>query len=160
VNALDYLIIAVMAISCVAGFLRGLLREVISLATWLLAVIIAWRFSDLITPYLVDAIASVALRTWSARGLLFIIVIVIGSATAAIVSHFVRLSIFSGLDRFLGLVFGALRAAVGLGLLAILFQTVKLDQASWYQHSSLMPYAERVSSFLRALGGDKTLGAI
>jgi membrane protein required for colicin V production len=153
-NSTDYLIIGLMAVSCIAGIMRGLLREMISLFTWVLAVFLAWRFADVVAPHLGGALAGPAVRPWAARTLIFLAVLVVGTTAGAIMNHFVRLSIFSGLDRFLGLVFGALRAGVAFGLAAVACQAVHIDSEAWYRQSMLMPYAARIGDSLRALGGD------
>jgi membrane protein required for colicin V production len=134
--------------------MRGLLREMISLLTWVLAVLLAWRFAGVLAPHLGGALSGAAVRPWAARTLIFLAVLVIGTTVGAIMNHFVRLSIFSGLDRLLGLVFGALRAGVAFGLAAVACQAVHIDDEAWYRQSMLMPYAVRVGNLLRTLGGD------
>ena len=42
----DIVILAVMAISLVFGLFRGLLRELLSLVSWVLAFWIAYRYSE------------------------------------------------------------------------------------------------------------------
>lgn len=153
-NSTDYLIIALMAVSCIAGLMRGLLRELISLITWFLAVLLAWRFADVLEPHLGGSLADSALRPWAARTVIFVVVLLVGTTVGALINHFVRLSIFSGIDRLLGLVFGGLRAGIGLGLLAIACQAVQIDAEPWYRHSMLMPHAARIGTMLRTLGGE------
>jgi membrane protein required for colicin V production len=153
-NWTDYLIIALLVISCIAGVMRGLLREMISLLTWVLAVVLSWRLADILAPHLGGALAGAAVRPWAARTLIFLAVLIVGTTVGAVVNHFVRLSIFSSLDRFLGLVFGALRAGVALGLVAIGCEAVHVNGETWYRQSVLMPYAERIGGVLRTLGGD------
>ena len=158
-RAIDYLIVGLLAVSCIAGIMRGLLREMISLATWVLAVFLSWRFAGVLAPHLGGALANPTVRPWAARTLIFLGVLVIGTTVGAILNHFVRLSIFSSLDRMLGLVFGALRAAVALGLAAIACQAVHIDGEGWYRQSVLMPYAARIGNLLRAIGGESAAGA-
>jgi len=157
-RAIDYLIIGLLGVSCIAGIMRGLLREMISLLTWVLAVFLSWRFADVLSPHLGGALSSAAVRPWAARSLIFLAVLVVGTTVGAIMNHFVRLSIFSSIDRMLGLVFGALRAAVALGLAAVACQAVHINGESWYRQSLLMPYAERVGNILRTIGGEPAVG--
>ena len=51
-NPTDYLVIAAIIISAVVGALRGFLREAVALAAWIIALFVAWHFSDLIEPHL------------------------------------------------------------------------------------------------------------
>jgi membrane protein required for colicin V production len=158
-NWTDYAIIAVLAASCVVGLMRGLLREVVSLITWIAAVWLAWSFADVLEPHLGGALSDAAVRPWAARTIIFVLVLLAGAGIGAIVSYFVRLSIFSSLDRLLGLVFGLLRGAVVLGLLAILCHAVRLNDESWYRESTLVPYAEHAGNVLRGLVGERKIPA-
>jgi membrane protein required for colicin V production len=150
----DYLIIALVLCSCLYGLMRGLLRELISLITWVTAVLLAWRLADLLEPHLGGALTDPAVRPWAARTLIFAAVLLIGTAVGGMVNHFVRLSIFSGLDRLLGFVFGLLRGLVVIGLLAILCHAVRLQDESWYRSSELVPYGESAGNVLRTLVGE------
>jgi membrane protein required for colicin V production len=156
-NWTDYLIIALLLFSCVAGLMRGLLRELISVLTWVAAVWIAWTFAAVLEPHLGGALAGEAVRPWAARTLLFVAVLLIGTAIGALVSHYVRLSIFSSVDRLLGFVFGFLRGVVALGVLAILSHAVSLQSESWYRGSVLVPYAEHAGNVLRTLVGERKI---
>jgi membrane protein required for colicin V production len=154
-NATDYLVIAGIVISAVVGVLRGFLREVVALVTWLLALFVAWHFSDLIAPHLGGLLAGSSVRIWAARAILFILILLLGAGIGAALSHFVRLSIFSGMDRFLGLVFGALRALVLFGVLVILGQLLRLEDERWWRQSLLVPYGESIANGLRTLVGEQ-----
>jgi membrane protein required for colicin V production len=152
-NWTDYLIIALLVFSCVAGLMRGVLREMISLLTWILAITLAWRCAGLLEPHLGGALAGAAVRPWAARTLIFLSVMLIGTAVGAVVTHYVRLSIFSGMDRLLGVLFGLGRGAVALGLLTILCHAVRIDDERWYRESILVPYAENAAKVIRAFAG-------
>jgi hypothetical protein len=55
-----------------------------------------------------------------------VLVLLLGAGIGATASHFVRLSIFSGMDRLLGFFFGLLRGFVLLGVFVILGQLLRL----------------------------------
>ncbi|MGB8692779.1 MAG: CvpA family protein [Steroidobacteraceae bacterium] len=158
-NWTDYLLIALLAFSSIAGLMRGLLREVISLITWVAAVWIAWTFSSSLEPYLGGALKDAAVRPWAARAIIFVAVLLIGAAIGALLSHFVRLTVFSGIDRLLGMLFGLLRGVVVLGLLAMLAHAVRLHEEPWYRGSVLVPYAEQAGNVMRTLVGERKIRA-
>jgi membrane protein required for colicin V production len=158
-NWTDYLIIAVVAASSITGLVRGLLREAISVITWVLAVWLAWQFAAELAPHLGGALRDAAVGTWAARAIIFLVVLLAGAALGSIVTHFVRLSLFSGVDRLLGLLFGLLRGIVVLGLLAILSHAVRLHEEAWYRESTLVPYAEQSGNVLRGLVGERKIRA-
>jgi membrane protein required for colicin V production len=157
-NTVDYLLLALLIISSLVGLLRGFLREAIALLAWVLAVIIAWRAAGLLEPHLGGLLALPQVRPWAARLIILIGVLLVGAAVGALVSHFVRLSIFSGTDRFLGFVFGLLRGVVILGVLVLFSQTLRLDAERWWHRSLLLPYGESVASGLRTLLGEELKG--
>jgi membrane protein required for colicin V production len=150
----DYLVLALVALSCAWGLVRGLVRELVSLLTWLAAVMLAWHCADWIEPQLGGALAATAVRPWAARALIFGGVMLLGTALGGIINHFVRLSLFSGVDRLLGFVFGFLRGVVAVGLLAILSHAVHLQEEPWYRKSLLVPWGESAGNVLRSMVGE------
>ena len=158
-NWTDYAIIAVLLASAITGLVRGLLREAIAVITWVAAVWLAWQFAGELAPQLGGALRDAAVRPWAARTLIFVGVLLLGAAVGSIVTHFVRLSLFSGLDRLLGFLFGLLRGAVVLGLLAILCHALRLHEEPWYRQSTLVPFAEQSGNVLRGLVGERKIRA-
>ena len=96
-------------------------------------------------------------RTWAARTLIFIVVVLLGTAIGVLVSHFVRLSLFTGVDRFFG---GALRRAARLGdrwFVGHSLSRAALDGETWWRGSVLMPYAEHAANVLRSMVGERKI---
>lgn len=150
----DYLIVAAILISAIAGALRGFLRESVALAAWIIALFIAWHFSDLIEPHLGGLMAGSQVRPWAARVIIVVLVLLLGAGIGALLAHFVRLSIFSGMDRLLGFAFGLLRGLVLLGVFVILGQLLQVHQEGWWRHSLMIPYGESIANGLRSLVGE------
>src|ERR1700744_4957818 len=153
-NVTDYLVIAAVLISAVVGAMRGFLREAVALVTWLVALFVAWHFAELVEPHLGGLLAGSYVKPWAARVIIVILILLLGAAVGALLSHFVRLSIFSGVDRFLGFLFGLLRGFVLLGVFVILAQLLRLDDEKWWTRSLLIPYGESVANGLRAMVGE------
>src|SRR5262244_3287862 len=99
-NVTDYLVIAAVVISALVGAMRGFLREAVAVVTWLLALFVAWHFADLIEPHLGGLLAGSYVKPWAARVIIIVVILLIGAGIGALLNHFVRLSIFSGMDRF------------------------------------------------------------
>jgi len=152
-NIADYLVIAAVVLSAAVGAVRGFLRESIALGTWLVALFVAWHFSDMIEPHLGGLLGGSYVRPWAARVIIVALILLFGAGLGALIGHYVRLSIFSGMDRFLGFVFGAARGVVLIGVFVILAQLLKLDGEIWWRHSMLLPYGDSVASGLRVLVG-------
>ena len=154
-NITDYLVIAAVVISAVVGTMRGFLREAIAVVTWVAALFIAWHFSELVEPHLGGLLGGSHVRPWAARVIIVVLVLLVGAGIGALLAHFVRLSIFSGMDRFLGFVFGATRGIVLLGVFVILGQLLRLEDERWWRQSILIPYGESIANGLRALVGEE-----
>ncbi len=151
-TAVDYLIVALVVISALVGLARGLLREVIALISWIVALLIAWHASARLEPYLGGLLATgPEVQLWAARAILLFAVLLLGAGIGAIADHFIRLSLFSSMDRFMGFVFGLLRGLVILGVLVIFCHTLKLDGERWWRKSMLIPYGEGVASVVRSV---------
>ena len=156
-NIADYLVIAAVVLSAIVGAVRGFLREAIALAAWVVALFVAWHFSDLIEPHLGGLLASGDVRPWAARVIIVALILLIGAGLGALVGHYARLSIFSGMDRFLGFLFGAARGVVLIGVFVILGRLLKLDGEIWWRHSMLIPYGDSVARGLRVIVGAAAL---
>ncbi len=156
-NIADYWLIAAVVLSAIVGAVRGFLREAIALGAWIVALFVAWHFPDLIAPHLGGLLAATDVRPWAARVIIVALILLIGAGLGALVGHYVRLSIFSGMDRFLGFLFGAARGAVLIGVFVILGRLLKLDGETWWRHSMLIPYGDSVAHGLRVLMGAASL---
>lgn len=144
----DFALITIVLISAVVGLVRGLLREVVAVLSWLLALWLAWQFGASLEPYLGGLLEGPQIRPWAARAIIVIVVLLVGTAVGAILGHFVRLSIFSATDRLFGFVFGTLRGALLIGVLVMLGQLLRLEEEPWWKRSRLMPQGERIAAVL------------
>ncbi len=156
--AIDYIIIAIVLVSAVTGLIQGFLREVCALVTWVLAVWLAWKFGASLEPYLGGALRQAPYGLWAGRGIVFIVVLVVGGITGAIINHYIRLSMFSGLDRLLGFLLGVLRGVVIVGVAMVLAQQVKLDGEGWWKKSRLLPNLQPVANLVRSVAGEHLPG--
>ena len=151
----DYIILAIIVISAVMGLVRGLLREAIAVITWFLAIVLAWSFGASLEPHLGGILVGSPLRIWAARVIIFVGVLLLGGAISVIVSHYVRVSMFAGMDKFLGLIFGVIRGIVIVGAFTIAVQALRMDEDPRWKNSRLMPYAIGVADALRGIVGEK-----
>jgi len=150
----DYLIIAAILSSALVGAARGFLREVIALVTWIVALLVAWHFSSLITPYLGGLLSGPLVKPWAARLIVLFLVLLVGALVGAVANQFIRLSIFSGVDRLGGFAFGVLRGFLLFGVFVLIGQLLQLDHERWWRDSHLIPTGESVANAVRFLVGE------
>jgi membrane protein required for colicin V production len=149
----DYWVIAIVLASAIAGLMRGFLREVLAVVSWVLGLFIAWHFAYMLAPQLGGLLSDEPVRSWAARGILLFLVLAIGAVVGLSVSHFVRLSIFIGTDRLLGFALGIVRGIIIVGVLVMVGQLLRLDGERWWRTALLAPYAEHVANGLRSFVG-------
>jgi membrane protein required for colicin V production len=145
----DYFILFVCVVSGAFGFWRGFAKEALSLAAWLAAIWLAWRFSWVIEPVLGDWIVAPELKIWTARAIVFVIVLSVGGLIAWSVRALIRHSGLSSTDRTLGGLFGLARGVLIVGLGAIALELAGLDQDPWWQQAKLKPFSDRVAAGIR-----------
>ncbi len=148
-NAADYTIVAVLAVSLVLGMVRGFIREAIGVLALLGGVWLAWRYAHWVAPMLGGLLDGEPVRTWVARGVVLAGVVFFAWLVSGILSYFIHQSGLSTLlDRLLGALFGLLRGVVMVALTAMLSQVVQLNEVSWWKQSKLLPYAVTVSHWI------------
>jgi len=135
--------------SALVGILRGLIREAMSLALWVLALWCAARFDARVAGVFSNTLHDPLWQLWAARLVLFVGVLFAGSVVAWIVSYFVRRSVITGTDRTLGMLFGLARGVVLAGILVLALELGGFAAEPWWRESKLIPYAAAVAAELR-----------
>jgi membrane protein required for colicin V production len=149
VSTFDYLLLGMLLFSALVGILRGLIREAMSLAIWIMALWCAARFDDQVAGLFSNTLHDPLWQLWAARLALFVGVLFAGSVVAWIVSYFVRRSVITGTDRTLGMLFGLARGVVLAGILVLALELGGFAAEPWWRESKLIPYAAAVAAELR-----------
>lgn len=118
-TAIDYAVVGVVALSVLVSVFRGAVREVMALASWIGAFLIARYFAPMFSTLLPTALSHSWLRLAVAfAGLMLVSLVLFALATVAL-TRIVRQSKLAPWDRALGVLFGLLRALVILVALAL-----------------------------------------
>jgi membrane protein required for colicin V production len=88
---------------------------------------------------------------WFGRILIFAIILSLGGILGWGLSKLVRLSILSGMDRFLGSVFGMCRGILLIAVFIILGQFSGFDNDRWWENSFLIPHLEVVAEWIKIM---------
>jgi len=147
----DFVIIVAILASILVGVIRGIIREAIAIAALLLAIWAALHLGPYAGGWLGGSMGSTELEMWAGRFLVFIIILAIGALTGWGASKIVRMAGLSGTDRYLGGVFGLIRAVVLIGLFALLGRYAAFDVETWWLESRLIPYAETVADWIEVM---------
>ncbi len=147
-NAVDFIILAILLLSTGISFLRGFMREVLSLAAWVAAVWIAVVFTPQLSTLLLAQIANESFRLLVAFIGLFIATLIVGSFVNFFIGQLVRKTGFGGTDRMIGLIFGLARGGVIVAVLVLLVGLTQIPNEAWWQGSSLVHYFEPLAVWL------------
>ena len=148
-NWFDYCLVFVIFLSLSLGFFRGFFREVISLASWIVAFVIAVKFTtDLalsINPYIKSLFAAKVVSFI----LLFIVVLTIGMVFNYLVKQVIRKHGTTFFDRILGILFGFTRGAVISFLIIFLLSISPLKSTDWYKKSYFTQEVKDISTAIQ-----------
>jgi membrane protein required for colicin V production len=111
-TSVDWGILGLMVISALIAFIRGLVREVLTVGAWLGAGALSYALTPVTRPYVSRYVPSPEWTDPAATYiLLFLIWLIALSLVAKTIGHVVRHSAIGGVDRSLGLVFGLARGS-------------------------------------------------
>ena len=148
---IDIIIAVALTASIIVGFVRGFVKESISIATLVIAIWAALYFGPVLGEVSRSWLTSVELQTWFGRILVFAIILSVGGLLGWGISKLVRLSVLSGLDRFMGSLFGMLRGVLLVALLVIGGQFSGFDNDDWWLQSRLLPHFTVVADWIKVM---------
>ncbi|MBO0346161.1 CvpA family protein [Roseibium limicola] len=131
ITLLDGILIVIMLISAALAMIRGFVREVLSIASWVAAAVAAFYLYGDVLPYAQQYITNQHVALGVSVASVFIITLLIVSYVTMRISDFVLDSRIGALDRTLGFVFGSVR-----GLLLVV---VALMFFNWFVHPDQQP---------------------
>lgn len=151
-NYIDIAILVLIFLSALVGFIRGFVREALSLTTWVVAILLAIVFSEQLAtqlPFISHELARLALSFV----LILVGVLMIGSLINHIVGKGIHAIGMGGLDRVLGGAFGVIRGALVVTLLVLLLGLGFLgvnDYQPW-QKSTLVPHFKEGAEWIKSI---------
>ena len=145
----DYLVLFVLAASVVISTLRGLVKEILSLVSWVVAFVVANAYSAALAPMLPSMIPGDAVRMMAAFVVLFLGVRILMGLLMLAVDALVKAGGLSVADRGLGGLFGLARGIVIVLAAVILCGMTSVPQQPFWQDALLSPLAETGAQTVR-----------
>ncbi len=147
-DAVDWILLAVLGVSVLLGMWRGLVREVMSLVGWIAGFWIAQEWAPQAGAWLPLQGASEVLRYLAGFVTVLVGVLVVSVVLGWMVSKLLSAVGLGLVDRLLGGVFGGLRGVVLLLTLAVVVSLTPMQSAAWWTGS---PVAGRLVEGLQWL---------
>lgn len=149
----DIIVLSVVLLSLVLGGFRGLVKEALSLAFWVIAAVLASMFSIQAGQAVFGTfISSPALQRVAGFLLVFVVTVFAGGLVSNGVSKLMSKAGLGGADRALGALFGIIRGVVIVTLVVAV--TAQMEWArGWYDQSTLVPYLLVLAQYFQNLLG-------
>ncbi|MDH3388143.1 MAG: CvpA family protein [Gammaproteobacteria bacterium] len=148
---LDLVIIAVIALSALISLIRGFVKESISLVTWIVAGVLAFRYftpmSELLEPY----VSAPTIRDIAAFAILFVSTLIIGAIVNWIMSQLVSKTGLSGTDKALGVVFGGARGVLIVTMIVLLASLTPMPEAGWWRDSATVGFFQQLAEWVKGI---------
>lgn len=141
----DYLVLLVMLCSVIIGTLRGLVREVLSLAGWVVALVVANAYGEALAAMLPEAIPGESTRLIVAFIALFIGTRLLMALVSRTLSELIKASGLTLVDRGFGSVFGVARGVLVVVAVALLCGTTSIPQQPFWKEAVLSPWVEQAA---------------
>lgn len=137
----DAVVFAVISASVILSLVRGLVKEIASLAVWVLAVVGASRLAhypaELLPQWMTPPIQQTA-----GFLLMLVLILVIGKLITAALKELVSAAGIGTIDRVLGMGFGLARGALIVVVLAVLAAMTSLPQSEPWQKAVTRSFLE------------------
>ncbi len=150
----DYVVILIIALSAIISLIRGFVREVLSLISWIGALFIAKEGTPFSVDTVPDFIGHVGLRYVIAFAVIFVTAVFVLSFVSRQVSRFVGFSGLKGTDRSLGVIFGLARGVILVSFLALIVGVTPLAGEEYWQNAYLRQELEVASKMLDLIPDD------
>ena len=118
---LDIIILLIIAASAIFGVFKGFVRQLVSIASLVLGIWCAGKFTGHLSTYIKDWL-SLEMSQQTLHIILFIVIFIL----AVVIAHFlgkgvegmIKLTMLGWLNRLLGFLFGAIKATMLLSVIA------------------------------------------
>jgi membrane protein required for colicin V production len=161
-TVLDFGLLAVMLVSGVLAMVRGFMREILSIASWVIAAVVTLYGYSRVLPYVKQYVQQDLLATGIAVGSLFLLTLLIVSLFTVKISDLVLDSRIGALDRTLGFLFGLARGLI-IMVVAFLFFTWLVPaktEPDWVKNARSRPILQSTGDWIKSVLPDDPENAI
>jgi membrane protein required for colicin V production len=149
----DIAALAVIGISILIGFLRGMIKETLTLATWIGAGVIAFFAFPYARELARRTIETEWLADAAALCVVFVVPLIALKVAASVVADHIPGGTLGSVDRIVGAAFGAVRGAVivSVAYLALAVLVPPKDHPQSVKDALILPYVKDGAALLTRL---------
>ena len=145
----DYAVLAIVGFSVLLGVIRGLAREVIALASWVVAFVVASAYGGAVASLLAPQIPDEQWRLLVAVVVVFVVVLVVMNMAALMVSKLLKSAGLGIADRLLGSVFGLARGVLVVLVLVLAAGLTALPRQPVWKDAMLAAPLEKLAVLVK-----------
>lgn len=119
----DVAVILTLLISAIFAYNRGIVKEIMTIASWVVAIFVAVHFYPLLLPFTAQYIPNAAIATGLTMLAIFVVTLILCYLFVNVFCSF-EVKSLSALNKTLGFVFGLVRGALILSLLFLALSLV------------------------------------
>jgi membrane protein required for colicin V production len=139
----DVIVLAILFLSTLLAFVRGFVRELISIAAWVIGFVAAITYAGAVAEMLSGLPATPVVRHVIAFALVLVVVLIAGAFVAWMLRSAVHAVGLGFVDRFLGGLFGLARGVLAVMAFVLIAGLTTMPKQDWWQNSLLgAPLAE------------------
>jgi len=152
-SGFDIVIVAIFLISIVVGIMRGLVKEALSIISWIAAIWLAVTFNTQAGEWFAQFvnIPNATFRGWIGFTLVFVGTLFVFAVINFLITKLIVRGPVKTTDRVLGIFFGAARAALIIVAIVIVLRGLGMSDAQWWQDSQLAGYFEPLADVIEPL---------
>lgn len=144
----DYFIVGVIALSVLTGLFRGFVKELMALIIWVVAIWLAYSYSNLLHPWLSPYIHDATAIKVISFIIIMLATLMIGAIINFIMSFIMKRSGLSGTDRVLGMGFGFVR---GIFIVAVIMLVMEITAVPVQQYQDTSKLYQKFTPLVKWL---------
>jgi membrane protein required for colicin V production len=145
----DYAVLTIVGASVVVSIMRGFAREVLALAGWVVAFVVANALSGAVAGSFTSVISDGSLRALTAFVAVFVMTLIAASLLAMGVSRLLKSAGLGLEDRLLGSVFGLARGMLIVMVMVLLAGLTALPRQPAWSDAMLSPPLEAFARVIK-----------
>lgn len=145
----DFIVIAVVAVSVGLSIWRGMVREVLALASWIAAFWVAIEFASHAAVWLPESVTNPGLRLLIAFVALMLVGLLLFSLMSMLVVHLVKVAGLTASDRTLGAFFGLVRGVLIAVVLVLLGGMTSAPSEPYWRNALLSAPLEAAALWVK-----------
>jgi len=151
ITLLDGILVGFTLVSAMLAMVRGLSREVLSIASWIAAAAAAYFFYPLVLPYVQPHIDNAQIAMAASAGIVFVIALIIVTLITMKIADWIIDSRIGALDRTLGFLYGAARGILVVAVGLLFFNWLAgANTPAWVTDAKSRPLLESIGTTIES----------